>query len=487
RLEIFQRMMAGKKLIGIPANYNATHALMQGSGMELVKPVLFNGKEGKDLGLKYVIDSIVTVTSDIAQFLASVVDNGKNPLANLYNLNTYTADVAMLITKFFGKETSMKFIAQPIVTEFYQRYVNEGGNSKAETKVATELLGLSKKDYFNMLKEEDVNLDDTQLEEGLRDKINSNPQKEILKQFLRYKKNQAKDLGTLVNAIKVPDNGMRSSLEKTITGIDRVAEAKNLTTITNVEEFFDNLTYANNIMYEEGITKAMNKFVELGFPNYQGSTAYTKLREYFTEQKGSNLDERELTLLHDTSVSYLSSGFQPLDLDRMEVIKTTPKLLIKFKGTNPIAYSKFINSLNVDKSEQDDSLEVITLASGLSKEAENDIINQWEMLLDSPIQEERVLGNSLVQYAYISNGFRFSPGSLAHIQPISAYENLVNGEGKDYHTFIAQQIESANQDENFLEGFKEQFVRHYFPRLSYVKSYDKDSAFIRYDDKTKEP
>ena len=493
RQTIFERMMAGKKLIGIPANYNATHALMQGSNLRLTKPVLFNSKEGSDLGAKYITDTNITVTSEIAQFLASVVDNGKNPLANLYNLNTYTADVVLLITKFFGKEVAMRFSAQPIITEFYKRYVNYGSNRKAELRAATELLGTAK-EYYDGLKEDDINIDNEQLETGLADSYTSNIQRDILKQFLRYKKNQAKDLSKLVNAIKVPDNGMRSTLEKTISGIDRVKEVLNVSTIEGISDFFSNKDFANNVLYDYGITKPMEKFVDLGFPDYQGEdSAYLQLRDYFTAQKGEPLNDTELTLIHDAAMTYLSAGFQPLsNIDKDKVIKETPVLLKLFAEKNVLGYSKLIGSLTISPSEIEKDTQIITLEQNQSRDSENDIMEQWENLKNSgvPINEkytEGDLGKMLIEYAFISNGFRFAPGSLAHIQPLSFYKTLVDESGKSYNTFMKQSIHSANNDKNFLEGFKSQFVRHYFPRLSYIKEFDKDTASIRYEETTKEP
>jgi hypothetical protein len=92
----------------------------------------------------------------------------------------------------------------------------------------------------------------------------------------------------------------------------------------------------------------------------------------------------------------------------------------------------------------------------------------------------------LVEYAFITNGFRFTTGSLSHIQPLSFYENLTDGI-TDYNTFIEKQIQEANSNPEYLSNFVDQFVRHYFPRLSYVKSVEKEDGGIRLDEKTKEP
>lgn len=494
RTKIFSRMMAGKKLIGIPANYNATHALMQHNNLELKQPVLFNGESGKDLGLIYTLGkNIKLISNNFAQYLASVVDNGKDPLADKYNLNTYTADVAMLLSKFFPIETGMQFIAQPSIVEFYKEYVNAGGNYKAEQVAIEKVLGMSKRQY-NKAMEEFVleNIDDVELESGLTQPVKSDQQKKMLMHFLYYKNNQAKDLGTLVAAIKVPDAGTSSSIAKTISNMSKVKEALNLDSITGIKEFLNDENLANNSLYEKGILDAMRKFIELGFPDYiNKDSAFVDIQDKLSKLKGRPLSEKEIGLVNDSLYAFMASKFQPLrDIDTKKLMVDAPKLWKQFIDLNNKEYYAFMGAVDSVPSEYDDKRNKLVLNNNIPKDIENKVMNQWEQLMASPklinsTYTESDLGRMLTEYAYVTNGFRFAPGSLSHIQPISYYENLTDGT-KDFNTFIEQEIKAANQSQTHLSYFYDQFIRHYFPRLSYVESIEKENG-LRVDEKTKQP
>lgn len=495
RTKIFSRMMAGKKLIGIPANYNATHALMQHNNLELTRPVLFDGEQGKDLGLLYTLtDKLKLVSNNFAQYLASVVDNGKDPLADKYNLNTYTADVAMLLAKFYPIELGMKFIAQPSIVEFYKEYVNAGGNFKAEEVAILKVLGMSKRDYNKQMENFVLeNINSSELEAGLTESPRSSFQTKVLLHFLHYKNNQAKDLGKLVSAIKVPDAGTSSSIAKTVNNIAKVNDALKLESIIGIKGFLNNENLANNSLYEKGVIDAMRKFIDLGFPDYiNPESAFVSIQDKFADLKGMILGEKEINLINEASYSFLSSGFDPLkSIDTLKLMKEAPKLWKEFIAKNNKEYYALMGSIDAVASDHDDSRDKLVLNNNQPKDIENQVINEWENLMASPKPinsqyTEADLGKMLTEYAFVTNGFRFTTGSLSHIQPITYYENLTDGV-TDYNTFIAQQIQAANNNKNYLDHFYDQFIRHYFPRLSYVKSYEKEELTIRFDEKTKEP
>ena len=400
----------------------------------------------------------------------------------------------MLLAKFFPIELGMKFIAQPSIVEFYKEYVNAGGNWKAEQVAIEKVLGMSKKQYNETIKDfKPRNINEEELEKGLKDNPKSGSQKDILLHFLYYKNNQAKDLGTLVAAIKVPDAGASSSIAKTVNSISKVNDALALDSITGIKEFLNNENLANASLYSKGILDAMKEFVNLGFPDYVSKeSAFVTIQEKFKELKGSSLGEKEIGLINDATYSFLSSGFLPLkNINKLEILEKVPKLWLNFIKLNRKEYYALMGSIETKTSELDENRLILQLDNNQPKDIENKIINQWEDLLNSnkPINNEYTegdLGRMLTEYAFVGNGFRFTTGSLSHIQPISFYENMTDGI-QDFNIYIEQQIDAANNSSSYLDQFYDQFIRHYFPRLSYVKSIEKEDATIRFDENTKEP
>lgn len=111
------RNMAGAALIPIAATNNAGHALMQHTQLQFAKPIQINGKlyqslhDIKNAEGKYI-------TEIIAEFLAAVVDNAKDPVAGDMNLNTTTAGIAFTLLRLgVNATTTALFLSQPIVKQ----------------------------------------------------------------------------------------------------------------------------------------------------------------------------------------------------------------------------------------------------------------------------------------------------------------------------------------------------------------------------------
>ena len=554
RAEVFGDIFAGRALIGIGANYVATHQLMQDQNLTLTEPIRFNGQEASNIGMKYVveyereekfkkedieidkvydvfgnnrevyqikdnkvyhrsteeqdiddrgiiietIDSFLDklnikqltgkiVTSELAQFNASFVDNGKNPLAGKYNMNTYTADVAMLITKLYGMETAMRFISHPAIKNFYDKYILYGGNYKAEQKAIKEVFPNMK--FKGDRRTPPVNIDD----KILIDKTHGD---DVLQAFIYFKKNQAQELSDLVTAMKVADNGMSATIEGTILSLDTIYKTSDLKGIANVAQYFTNSNLHTTLMIEYGIDEPLDRLKdEFGFPEYRGG-AYKSVRDYFSSQKTSGkLNEDEMKIVHDTMMNYMSSDFQPLTvLSRKDLVTKIVPIFDNAKVANTEAksnYKKFFGSIKKETSRIDDSLTILKLSTGITDNIENDIIQEWELM----IGDSKTIPNTqttysdfakmMVQYAFNTKGFRFGPGSFSQVKPIDFYDSVKDGSNKSFNDHIKNGIQMANADIYSMDNFKEQFIRNYFPRLSFVRTIDIEQDRIVYSkDKT---
>ena len=148
---LHQQNMTGAKLIGIYANHNANHALMQHTA----------SNKDKDKGLALSIENgsfvlngkRLTSLHDImngdkefisknnAGFLAASVDNVKDPVLAALNQNTFTADATMLLSRLGYNPIEIGLLMmQPIVQEITQTYFRESREGKDKDTIINEVL-----------------------------------------------------------------------------------------------------------------------------------------------------------------------------------------------------------------------------------------------------------------------------------------------------------------------------------------------------------
>ncbi len=151
QVQLHQQNMTGAKLIGIYANHNANHALMQHTA----------SNKDKDKGLALSIDNgsfvlngkRLTSLHDImnrdkefisknnAGFLAASVDNVKDPVLADINQNTFTADASMLLSRLGYNPIEIGLLMmQPIVQEITQTYFRESREGKDKNTIIDEVL-----------------------------------------------------------------------------------------------------------------------------------------------------------------------------------------------------------------------------------------------------------------------------------------------------------------------------------------------------------
>lgn len=157
---LHQQNMTGAKLIGIYANHNANHALMQHTSLNRDKD------EDKDKGLALSIENgsfilngkRLTSLHDImngdkefisknnAGFLAASVDNVKDPVLAALNQNTFTADASMLLSRLGYNPIEIGLLMmQPIVQEITQTYFRESRDGKSTDDVINQVIEEYKK------------------------------------------------------------------------------------------------------------------------------------------------------------------------------------------------------------------------------------------------------------------------------------------------------------------------------------------------------
>ena len=140
---LHQQNMTGAKLIGIYANHNANHALMQHTDLALDGEngsFVLNGTRLTSLHDIMNADKEF-ISKNNAGFLAASVDNVKDPVLAALNQNTFTADATMLLSRLGYNPIEIGLLMmQPIVQEITQTYFRESREGKGKDAIIDEVL-----------------------------------------------------------------------------------------------------------------------------------------------------------------------------------------------------------------------------------------------------------------------------------------------------------------------------------------------------------
>lgn len=140
---LHQQNMTGAKLIGIYANHNANHALMQHTQLALDEEngsFVLNGKRLTSLH-DIMNGDKEFISRNNAGFLAASVDNVKDPVLAALNQNTFTADASMLLSRLGYNPIEIGLLMmQPIVQEITQAYFRESREGKGKDTIIDEVL-----------------------------------------------------------------------------------------------------------------------------------------------------------------------------------------------------------------------------------------------------------------------------------------------------------------------------------------------------------
>ncbi|MEE1476301.1 DUF7831 domain-containing protein [Fusobacterium sp.] len=140
---LHQQNMTGAKLIGIYANHNANHALMQHIQLALDEEngsFVLNGKRLTSLH-DIMNGDKEFISKNNAGFLAASVDNVKDPVLAALNQNTFTADASMLLSRLGYNPIEIGLLMmQPIVQEITQTYFRESREGKGKDTIIDEVL-----------------------------------------------------------------------------------------------------------------------------------------------------------------------------------------------------------------------------------------------------------------------------------------------------------------------------------------------------------
>lgn len=473
------RNMAGAALIGIAANHNASHAIMQNTNLQVSDDYVFNiaGFSYKKLnGIKNKEGKFIT--RNIAGFLAAFVDNAKDPIAGDMNFNMLTADTAFTLLRLgYSPVVTALILKQPIVVEMVTVANNENISfSDAIEKVINKYYNYSGSE--NMPSYDKINTHPFTIEElasNIAAKKNaglhtSNPEEgyfytnQCKVGYLFAKLNKlATALGDLTQATRADtQNGAAGpTISDNIIKLERVEDILN-----NIEAdpFYplENIDFINFDMDEDSIIESplpiLQAFFTYGIEKTQD--LFSKYLPYYNKNyrriingiksmtRYDRLNVKTRNMIYNDFLSYYLSQYKLFGIDdnfssmkekRDYYINKFPLVFDDFKKRNPAASAlglvNRIKKIGYTKYNPAPSLIFTNVGGSLTPIQKEQYIKDWETLYAIE-GESREMAIGLFIYDFFK-GFGFSPSGFVHLTPYiikkinSDYINGLNNVYKD--------------------------------------------------------
>ena len=466
-----QNMTSGK-LIGVFANNNTSHAFLSMQNISLnldnggfmFDGYTVNNHSNNKLDSLYGKDGSL-ISKTIAGFLAASVDAVKDPVLNFMNLNTFTANTAMLLARLgFDSDSIGMFLTQPIIekaTREYFKRSNEGYTTVDE--VIDDLLP-----------------DDSKLIESMQQSLETTP-------FSKEDLAQGIELGSSDTDFQISALLLFQKLSYISQDLNTLTFLTKFNSVTNAV----GPTIADTLVMRERYEKFIDKmndnppFNEEALQVIENSPILDAFFSTTVADGGAS------ELIFKEHFPHYSSSFTIL-LERLrQSIKgqLDSKLINKFVGdfiyykltlgNNPVidgskkARKRYINNFTKIFSEEstgivdNDLLKIITLKSsdykcpvptleaktgGYSIDVQERVKSGWGDLILNP--DTAKLGVDLFLYNIYRNGFGFSPKTFGHLASVDVRLNIPR---------YIESIRDTEFNDNFvnIDDFLYMFLRNH--------------------------
>lgn len=467
-----QNMTAGK-LIGIFANNNTSHSFISMQDIYLNIPsdsefmfdgISVNNSMNNKLDAMYGKNGEL-ISKNIAGYLAASVDAVKDPVLNAMNLNTFTANTAMLLARLgFDTDSIGMFLTQPIIEEVTREYFrrNNEGYVTIDELINEVFNGDEEliKGISSSLKVTEFTKND--LAEGLKSgSINTDFQKSILVLFGKLA-SMAQDLNTLTFITKF--NSVTNAVGPTIadTMVMRERYNKFIDKMEDTPPFSESAKYVlenspildafySTTLSDSGAARLI--FQEY-FPHY--SDMFTLILEKMRGLVKGQLDAKTINkLINDFMLYKLTLGDNPV-IDSSE--KTRSRYINGFTNyymdaSKDISNNDFIDIINIKSRNNRCPVPVLEAKTGgYSVDLQERIKSGWSDLIINPTT--RNLGITLFYYNIFRSGFGFSPKTFGNQASVDVKLNIPG-----YIDTIRNP--NFNDEEVEIESFIYQFFRNH--------------------------
>lgn len=476
-----QQNMTGAKLIGIYANHNANHALIQHTqlGLSSEGSFILNGKRLTSLhGI--MNDNKEFISRNNAGYLAASVDNVKDPVLASLNQNTFTSDATMLLSRLGYNPIEIGLLMnQPIVrdiTQAYFRGIKSGEDRNSiidgiikEYKIKAGIKGeVSYEDYkknnFSAESLADNIILYKELNSSSPSKTNAinlyNKQVAVGFLFKRIMKS-ANALSHIVQATRADtsNGGAGPTIADTELKIQRVEDLheemldehyplngvnvilSNINTNRKTSELRDSLLASPlpylQAFYTLGVEDTSTMLGKY-FPQL-GNSFRSVINNIRNLTKSGRLDVKTINNIYNDLMAYIMSKTEffgaesdqnSLDENgnpkvitaeekRNNFINNFPSYFGKVvKENKDIADIEFIKRLKVVAINGRNPVVVFKNVGRLSPSLRESYSRDWASLLYMNNHKAQELALNLFRYNYFRNGFAFGPSTFIHLAPL---------------------------------------------------------------------
>ena len=478
QIEFHRQNMTAGKMIGIYANHNSSHALLQNTNLSLSEYGMFTLND-KNLSSLHEIKNNKNqyISRNTCGYLAASVDDVKENVLTGLNQNVFTADSTMLLSRlgYLPIEIGV-LMTQPIVMDMTKLYFKERQSGMTKSIAIDKILDSyiphsSSKKYEGC----PLSTEDMIIEKLKANKLNklSNEEKaqyyknqETIGQLFKKIAEDAKALGDLTQATRsdTSNGGVGSDIADTLVKIKRVDDL-----LSKLNDKKYPLQNANIISSGDSIntkdeTELRKKLLTSLLPYLQAfytlgvhssidllNRYFPQLKKPFTDvvNKISNLTASGklnadiINNIYNSLFVYIltknsffgnSDVYDSIDSkgNKIKTITTYEKrkafltnfvsYFNKIKTENPdIADNDFIKQLRESPADKNKSLTSIVFnnTGKLTDELKQKYTRDWEYLLymDNPKANELAL--NLVRYCFYKKGFSFGSDSFMYLASTS--------------------------------------------------------------------
>lgn len=526
QLYFHQQNMTGAKLIGIYANHNASHALIQHTELELTNngDFILNGKKLTSLH-RMQNDDKEFISNNNAGFLSASVDNAKDPILASLNQNTFTADATMLLSRLGYNPIEIGLLMrQPIVMDITKTYFRESRNGKSKATIIEEVISkyrnsaqvMNALSYDNFSKHEFKIKDlanNIMIAKEMKSVRSANDTSDFSK--VTFYKDQlavgylfqriiksAEALGKLTQATRADtsNGGAGPSIADTKIKIQKVQDFLEKVVFSQKPIFSGSYVIRDDIsteLSEDDLrTELLNSplpflqaFYTLGvrqtenilheyFPHY--TTSFDEVIDRIRRMTSSEqLNVKTMNSIYSDILAYIMSGKEFFGNDstmssfekREYFINEFPTEFKKIVANNPdIADLEFINRLKVINANSSNPVKTLVFKNvgSLSPTLRERYIRDWASLLHMNNPEAQKLALNLFRYSFYRNGLAFGPSTFIHLAPVDL--RIVIPE------YISTLESLIDNNESIIDNFVYQYIYNHLDNRQLVPEVPTDSS-----------
>lgn len=497
--QLHQRNMAGASLIGIAANWLTNTMIAQYTELSSNSAVRIEGWYEKSLNLRTSRVKGETygklISKMMAEWVAAVVDNGKNPVAAYLGINNTTANMAFDLTRkgyspltvgLILRSPSVEYIMNKIDSDPKINSFSAGLNELQKqilSRLSTEARNEANAEYYNLNTPNLTRLLGTTLNEEYLNTLKESG-KEGEKQLIElYRINkslerlsrEAEAISTIINSSKHDSQNSASGPFFADTIIQELKVQKAIDQQNQLKPVLNKGIFVKEQTVKEFTQAVKKNYKNLGtemplavqqaayslgirgteelFKNYvpQFSAPYRGVVQgLINTASKSYISTKDINSIYNDLLSFIFSGEKQFvgenyALQGNMVVNFPGYFQRTVKANKELQDNPLIQNLTVMNATTKVPVAQIVFRNAAkgNKVIRDQIVTAWEALLDSKDPVVRNIGSALFNY-FLQRGFNFSPNSPLHMAPASIKNRI-----RAFKNGLEIAIEQNNSDNKY--------------------------------------